>query len=141
MCGFNLTKNYEVTMILDNYERYKDQFNIYNLITKIDKYYKLVFDKKEKIFKIINTAKNNQICLKFIQFNDNIVNLLQKTRVENSQKIFNFIENYNKELNNKTIKNNIDLAANKINELSKILNRLNSLSNKNLKQIIGENYA
>jgi len=35
-----------------------------NLITKIDKGYKLYFCEVKKIFIVVNSAKNNQICLK-----------------------------------------------------------------------------
>ena len=63
--------------INNNYiELYKDNYNIYNLITKIDKNYQLVFNKKKKIFQIINIAKNNQICLIFNNFSLNILKIL-----------------------------------------------------------------
>ena len=128
-------------MNFNNYELYKDQFNIYNLITKIDVGYRQVFNKVNKTFCIINIAKNNQICLKFSDFNKNILFLLQKSRVENSYKIFNHIEIYNENLNQKLNKNKIDNTVNKLKELSKIYNRLNKISIKNTNQIIGDNYA
>ena len=115
-------------MFYKNYDEYKDQFNIYNLITKIDKNYRLVFNNFNKIFYIINIAKNNQICLKFRDFNQNIIFLLQKSRIENSYKIFNEIEIFNENLNKNLIKKQVQNTADRLHELSKIYKRLNTIS-------------
>ncbi|MBQ4541345.1 MAG: hypothetical protein IJA23_00685 [Clostridia bacterium] len=127
-------------MYFNNFEEYKDQFNIYNLITLIDKNYRLVFDRCNKIFCVINIAKNNQICLNFKDFNQNIIFLLQKSRIENSYKIFNELEIFNENLNKKLIKNQIQKTGDKLHELSKIYKRLNTISIKTNK-LAGDNYA
>ena len=127
-------------MYFNSFEEYKDQFNIYNLITLIDKNYRLVFDRCNKIFCIINIAKNNQFCLNFKDFNQNIIFLLQKSRIENSYKIFNELENFNENLNKKLIKNQIQKTGDKLHELSKIYKRLNTISIKTNK-LAGDNYA
>ena len=118
------------------FDYYKDNYNIYNLITKIDENYRLIFNKKEHDFCIINIAKNNQICLKFKSFSFNIIKTLSKTRVENSQKIFKEIENFN---NNLELKNqnklNIDLKD-RIDNLYKFSKRVNSISSSEINQII-----
>ena len=127
-------------MYFNNFEEYKDQFNIYNLITLIDKNYRLVFDRCNKIFCVINIAKNNQICLNFKDFNQNIIFLLQKSRIENSYKIFNELEIFNENLNKKLIKNQIQKTGDKLHELSKIYKRLNTISIKTNK-LAGDKYA
>ena len=118
------------------FDYYKDNYNIYNLITKINKDYRLVFNKKENNFCIINIAKNNQICLKFNSFLFNIIKTLLETRVENSQKIFNEIENFN---NNLEFKNqnklNNDLKD-RVDNLFKFSKRVNSISSSEINQII-----
>lgn len=76
-------------------ELYFDNYNIYNLIRRVDDGYKLCFNKKDKLFMIINSAKNNQICVKFDKISPEIVKNLQKSRVENSRKIFAEIEEFN----------------------------------------------
>ena len=60
---------------------YKDMYNIYNLITKINKNYKLYFDNNDKLFKIINVANNNEICLKTKHLSSDIIKTLQKTKI------------------------------------------------------------
>lgn len=122
------------------YEEYKDNFNIYNLITLIDKNYRLVFDKINKCFCIINIANNNEICLKFNKFSLNIIKTLQKTRVENSNKIFKEIDNFNEKLREKNITNSKILVNDSIKELTNYLKRTNSISQKDINAIIEGNY-
>ena len=81
-----------------NFIYYKDSFNYYNLITKIDPNYRLVFDRKYKFFAIINTSKNNQICLKFSTFSFDIIKILQKSRIERNKIIFKEIEENNEKI-------------------------------------------
>lgn len=83
------------------YITYKDMFNIYNLITKINPDYRLVFSTKYKYFAIINIAKNNQICLKFTNFSLDIITKLQQTRVERKKIIFKELDEFNDNLTNK----------------------------------------
>lgn len=94
---------------------FKDTYNIYNLITKINNSYKLVFSQKYKYFAIINTAKNNEICIKFNSFSMNIIKKLQKSRIERNKIIFKEIE----EFNNKIIQKNIDNFKDNITSLVK----------------------
>ena len=117
---------------------YKDMLNIYNLITKIDKNYKLIFDAKHKEFIIINSAKNNQVCLKFKDFSLNILKLLQKSRVENLNKIINEIDDFNNDLmlkNKEKFKENL---INKMIETKNYLKRASSISKNSINKIIGE---
>lgn len=124
---------------LKNLEPYKDNFNVYNLITFIDKSYRLFFDKKEKCFLIINTAKNYQICLKFNNFSLNILNKLQFTRIENSAKLFNFIDNYNAKLEDKNINNSKQILSDSISNLINYSKRTTSISKSDIFKIIKGN--
>ena len=60
---------------------YKDNFNYYNLITKINSNYKLFFNAKDRCFIIVNSAKNNEICLNFDNFNQNVEKILNLSKV------------------------------------------------------------
>ncbi len=124
---------------LKNLEPYKDNFNIYNLITFIDENYKLFFDKKEKCFLIINTAKNYQICLKFNNYSLNILNKLQFSRIENSEKLFNYIDNYNAKLEDKNIKNSKQILSDSISNLINYSKRTTSISKSDIYKIIKGN--
>lgn len=125
----------------NQYEIYKDQFNIYNIITKIDKNYRLVFDKINKRFSIINIAKKCQICLNFDNFYQNIENFVKFTRVENSKKLFNFIDEENQKNSTNKHKKLINETSDKLLDLTKTLNKTHSNLDNKLKKLIEDNYA
>ena len=127
-------------MVFSNsfFEEYKDMFNYYNLITKINPFYKLYFNKNNKCFCIVNSAKNNQICLNFNSFNINIINILQKTQIENSTKIFEKIDNFNEKLIQKNLYSKKDLTTQKIKSALNILSKKPCISQSTLKKIIEE---
>ena len=77
---------------------YNDNFNLFNRIKKINPNYKLFINKKDNCFIVINSAKNNQICLNFNNFNQNIEKILQFTKVENSKNLFEIIDKNNESL-------------------------------------------
>lgn len=116
---------------------YNDNFNLSNLIRKINPQYKLYFNQKDKIYFIVNSAKNNEICLKFYNFNQNVLKILQSTKVENSHKLFKEIDNFNylTELKNKN--SIIENTSQKIIELNNFSKRANHLSQTTLTKIIG----
>ena len=116
---------------------YNDNFNLSNLIKKINLQYKLYFNQKDKIYFIVNSAKNNEICLKFYNFNQNVLKILQSTKVENSHKLFKEIDNFNylTELKNKN--SIIENTSQKIIELNNFSKRVNHLSQTTLTKIIG----
>ncbi len=121
-------------------EPYKDMFNIYNLITFINKNYILCYHKKLKCFCIINSAKNNQICLKFNNFHQNILKLLEQTKIENSKKLFKFIDEHNQileENNNKFAKEKLSSAIHNLYDYSK---KTNQISNNDINKIIEGTY-
>ena len=125
----------------NRFEEYKDNFNIYNLITKIDKNYRLCFDKIKKQFSVINIAKNNHICLNFNNFSLNIIKLLQITRVENSQNLFNFIDENNLNVYEKNKQNCINSIADAMRSLNEFSKRTNSISKTDINKIIKDTYA
>ena len=114
---------------------YKDNYNIYNLITKINPYYRLYFDLDKKFFIIINIANSNEICMKFNSFNTNILKILQLTKVENSKNLFDFIDFHNEEINNKNLKNQKDKTQNMLNELNKICKRKSQITSCTINKI------
>lgn len=116
---------------------YNDNFNLSNLIKKINPQYKLYFNQKDKVYFIVNSAKNNEICLKFYNFNQNVLKILQSTKVENSHKLFKEIDNFNylTELKNKN--SIIENTSQKIIELNNFSKRVNHLSQTTLTKIIG----
>lgn len=109
----------------DNYYiDYKDMFNIYNLITKINPDYRLVFSTKYKYFAILNTAKNNQICLKFTNFSLNIISKLQKSRIERQKIVFKELDDFNNDLTNKKTQFCRDLIIDNFKENKYLSSRL-----------------
>ena len=116
---------------------YKDSFNISNLIKKINPNYRLFFNAKEKCYIIVNYAKNNEICLKFYNFNQNIIKTLNKTKVENSHRIFDEIDNLNNLTELKHKEKLMDDTTQKFIELNKSSQRLNHLSTHTLNKITG----
>lgn len=117
---------------------YKDNFNLYNLIKKINPYYQLFFDKKHKTYLIINSAKNYEICLKFNNFNQSILKILNFSRVENSKQIYSFVDINNEKLvkaNKEKITQN---TINKFNEIKHYCKRTKINKIKNIKKYIEE---
>ena len=120
------------------YELYKDNYNIYNLIKKINHNYNLYYNKAEKNFVIVNSANNNEICMKITYISSEILKNLQITRKENAKNLLQDIENYNYDLKTKNLnlikQKVVDKAAN----LTKFSNRVNHLNLNDLNKIIGE---
>ena len=116
---------------------YQDNFNIYNLIRKINADYRLYFNSKDKIYFIVNIAKNYEICFKFYNFNTNILKNLQYSKIENSLQIFREIDNFNLMTELKNKKSITDSTTLKIAEIANVSKRLNHLSSNTVNKIIG----
>lgn len=117
-------------------EKYKDMYNYYNLITKINPNYTLCFDKKHKCFLVVNFANNNEICLKFYDFSQNIPYILQKTQIYNSRKMFDFIEKNNNEIEQKNINNLSNKIQCSLEDLVWLSKRTNKILPSDIKKII-----
>lgn len=119
---------------------YKDNYNIYNLIKKINSVYTLFYDIKNLRFLIVDSEKN-EICLTAEKIDSSVLLKLQKTRVENSKNIFDEIEINNAKIEEQSIKHikqkTCDFAADYIN-LSK---RTNKISEIELKKLTEGDYA
>ena len=96
---------------------YKDNFNYYKLITKINPNYRLFFNQLTKSFEIINIAKNNEVCLNFNTFSYDLLKKLQKTKSKNSTQLFKSIDEHNQKIINKNIQNQTNLIKDKTNEI------------------------
>lgn len=117
---------------------YFDNFNICNLIKKINPFYKLFYSTKYKCFYIVNTAKNCEICLIFYNFKQNTLKKLNFSKIENSKNIFNDIENHNKILTERLKNEQSDLFKNKLKFLNHYIKRNNSINVYDLKKYIGD---
>ena len=119
-----------------NYREYKDMFNYYKIITKINPFYKLCFDNKAKNFVVINTEINDEVCLRFSNFSINVELELQKSQIKNANKIFDMVEQHNIFVQEKHKKNLADNLYIKLNELLSYSKRTNHISDSDIKKII-----
>lgn len=117
---------------------YKDQYNIYNLITKINRGYRLYFDLYDKLFKIINIANNNEICLKIDKLSSNILKTLQIFKINNINKIVKDIERHNDFVLSKSEQNLKDNMISKMTETLNLSKRATSISRYDINKILGE---
>lgn len=125
-----LNKNY--------YYEYKDQFNIYNLIRKINPNYRLYFNNKTKKFIIVNICNNFEICKEFYSFFENILQDLRFSKVENQIEIFNKMEINNENLKQKSNEKINEITNNLSREFCKISNRSSKINNSDINKIMGE---
>lgn len=119
------------------FEPYKDQFNLYNLIKKINPAYKLYFNKKYKKFIIINSDKNNEICKEFYLFSGNILQDLRFSKIENSNNVFKFIDKHNQKLEQDITCKNKEIINTISSEYKTLSNRSNNITKSDLSKIIG----
>lgn len=119
---------------------YKDNYNIYNLIKKLNSVYTLFYDTKNLRFLIVDIEKN-EICLATQKLDSSILLKLQMTRVENSKKLFEKIELNNAKIEeqniNKIKQKTIDFATDYI----KTSKRTNNISEIDLKKLTEGDYA
>ena len=132
------SKKHNMNLNFNKLKLYKDNYNIYNLITKINNGYRLYFCQEEKLFYIINIANRNEICHKFSTVNAEILKFLQISRVENAQNLFNDIEKSNTKLSQKIQKNNIEKFNNMLAELSYQSSRNNHITSSVINRVIEE---
>ena len=116
---------------------YKDMFYIYSRIHNINKDYRLYFDRKNKLFIILNIAKNNEICLKFKSFNLNFEKILYKTKIENIKKLSQEINDHNKTIEDYSISKSKLEFKDKAKDLINYSNRTNKILQSDINKILG----
>ncbi len=114
---------------------YRDNYNISNLIKKIDKNYRLYFDTKNKLFMVLDIT-TKQKCFESKTITPNIIRILQQTRVENSNQIFADIERHNKLLEDNILSSTKQKAADTAVDIANYLKRVNRLTDSDIKKII-----
>ena len=124
-----------------HFKKYKDMFNISNRIKKINSAYTLYYSTKYKMFFIINTANNYEICLNFNNFNQNIENILKFTNTNNLSNLTRFIENENEILYKKQTENIKENTLSACSEYLNLSKKTSKISQLDINKIIGENNA
>lgn len=120
------------------FKPYKDMFNIYNNIRKINRGYRLFFNIKNNKFAVVNIYKNFEICKEYSSIFENIEQDLRFFKIENYNNIIQFIDECNYKSitnNNKNIKQS---CSNFANEISIISSRSNKISENDFNKLIGE---
>lgn len=120
---------------------YFDNFNICNLIKKINKNYRLCFDTKNKNFLVLDISNNYQICLKTNRVDSRILFKLQQTSTSNSEHIFKEIEIHNEKLKQKILQDTKEKAIDSAVEISRYSKRTNLLTNREINKIKEGKYA
>ena len=120
------------------YEQYKDMYNCYNLIKKINPGYRLFFNKKNRRFEIVNISNNFEICKIFYCFSKNILQELRFSNIVNFNKIISKIDTFNQKTEDKKLDVLKDKTKYALSEVVKFSGRSNSISNIDLNKIIGE---
>ena len=119
------------------YEKYKDMFGYYREIQKINTGFRLYFDKKNKKYNIVNIYNNFEICSIFSHISEINLENLRFSKVENSDKIFKYIDNFNQEQECKINLNKKEKSKYILSEFLKLNNRTNSVNVKDINKIIG----
>lgn len=136
MCGFNFkgkTMKFNKTI----FEPYKDLFNYYNLIQKINPGYRLYFNKTNKKFTIINIFNNFEICGEFLILSEDIEHVLRFSDIRNYNTILKTIENDNQNLLNKKDQINKTITNIISKEFLSISSRSKTITNNDINKIIG----
>ena len=120
-----------------NWQEYHDMFNLCHRIKLINKDYVLVYDNFNKLFIIINSANNNEICLNFTSFNINIENILLKTSVKNAKELFSEIENINTLKQDNALKKTKEEFSDKAKDLISYSARTDKISRNDINKILG----
>ena len=116
---------------------YKDQFNYYNLIQKINPSYRLFFDRKKRLYKIVNIHKNNEICMSFSTFYRNILFNLRFSKIENCNKILSYIDSENDKIYNQNMNKLHQNISSVLNDFHQLNSRSKTINTHDINKIIG----
>lgn len=119
------------------FEPYKDLFNYYNLIKIINPNFRLYYNKKTKLFCIINIFNNFEICKTFQSFSENILQDLRFSKIENLNQILKNIEENNNSANIKKLQNTNYFVENSIKETLILTKRSTKIKSNDINKIIG----
>ena len=120
---------------------YFDNYNICNIIKKIDRDYRLCFDEKARCFVIINSAKNDEVCMKFNAISPKIIKSLISSRCEFANRIFEEIEKSNSILLEKQRAESKQKCSDFIQDFLHFCSRSNSISDADKKHFVEDNNA
>lgn len=121
------------------FKPYKDMFNLYNTMQKINAGFRLYFNEKTKTFAIVNIYNNFEICKEFSSYFGNIEQDLRFSRIENFNKVLKTIDEDNyKNITSNSIKTT-SLCQNIASELYSISSRSNKILKSDINKIIGDN--
>lgn len=117
--------------------KYKDQFNYYNIIQKINPGFRLYFNNKNKKFVIVNIYNNFEICKVFDCFFENIIQDLRFFRIENYNEILNLNEKTNAKIKEKNNEKISEITKFSLSEALKLSNRSSAIKQTDINKIIG----
>ena len=120
-----------------DFEPYKDMFNYYNLIRKINPGFRLFFNKRKENFAIVNIYNNFEICKEFDTFSEDIVRNLRFYSISNYSKILKNIEDYNENLEHNQLKTTKEKTNFALKEILNLYNRSNNIQQNDINKIIG----
>lgn len=119
------------------FKPYKDMFNLYNKIQKINSGFRLYVNVKNHKFAIVNIYKNFEICKEFNNIFENIEQDLRFSKIENYNKIINFVEHENKKLMDLQEEKSKSTINNLTHEILAISSRSNNILQSDINKIIG----
>ena len=125
---------------LSGLTKYNDMFNYCNRIKKINKNYELYYDTINKLFIILNSANSNEICMKFISFNLNLEEILNKTSIRNARKLYREIEENNIRIEQATRLKSKQHLLDSYKDLSSYSKRTNKILQSDINKILGVKY-
>jgi len=127
-----ITKQKNLTLI-------NDIFFISEQIKKINKNYRLFYNKNNNKYEVHNINNKESFVISFDSYpNQNLIKKLKETSKENFEKLFKEIELYNKKLEEDKEQAKIDCAKNQLSEIFNYAEKspTQNLSSKEIKKII-----
>ena len=118
-------------------EPYKDIYRYHKDIQKINKGFRLYFNKKTKEFSVINIFNNYEICNTFKAISDINLNNLRFCCIENIDNIFKSIDENNLKVEIKNKKLQKEIIKYTSSEFVKLSKRTNTISTQDINKIIG----
>lgn len=119
------------------YKPYKDMFNYYNLVQKINHGYRLYFNNKDNFFAVVNVNQNYEICKVFNSLFRNFEHDLRFSNITNFSLIMQKIDLDNEKLIQKNKAKHRAESKLIAKELLSISNRSTNIKTSDINKIIG----